>query len=263
VAARGLQAFLSELSEWAAATGRTSDPHRYGTDPEHLADLWLPDGQRGPHPVAVLLHGGFWRAQFGRSIMSAVGADLTARGWACWNVEYRRVGNGGGVPQTIDDVRAAIEALNDLDAPLERGRLVVIGHSAGGHLGLCAASMPAVRTVVSLAGVCDLASAARERIGEGAALELTGGTPEERPEAYSAADPMTKLPTGKDVLLVHGDLDDRVPIAQSRAYARAAAAAGDRCELMELEGVDHFAVVDPRSPAWAAIAQRLEAFKTP
>src|SRR5205823_3485918 len=134
--------------------------------------------------------------------------------------------------------------------------------SAGGHLGLCAAEMPVVGSVVSLAGVCDLASAARERIGEGAALELTGGTPEERPDAYSAADPMTKLPTGKAVMLVHGDLDDRVPIAQSRAYARAATAAGDRCELMELDGVDHFALIDPRSAAWAAIAQRLEAFKT-
>ena len=256
MAAQDLQAFLGELSDWARATRRSPQSHRYGDGPEQEADLWLPDGG-GPHPLAVLLHGGFWRARFNRSIMSALAADLAARGWAAWNVEYRRVGNGGGVPETLEDVRSAIEALSGITAPLEREQVVIIGHSAGGHLGLCVAQMPVVAAVVSLAGVCDLASAARERIGESAALELTGGTPEERPEAYAAADPMGLLPSGKQVLLVHGDIDDRVPIAQSRGYSRAAVAAGDRCELLELPGVDHFALIDPRSQAWAAIAQRL------
>lgn len=256
VAASDLRAFLGELSDWAAATGRSPQPHRYGDGPEQEADLWLPDGG-GPHPLAVLLHGGFWRARFNRSIMSALAADLVARGWAGWNVEYRRVGNGGGVPETLEDVQSAIDALSGIAAPLERERVVIIGHSAGGQLGLCVAQMPAVAAVVSLAGVCDLASAARDRIGEGAAIELTGGTPEERPEAYAAADPMGLLPSGKRILLVHGDMDDRVPIGQSRGYARAAAAAGDRCELLELPGVDHFALIDPRTRAWAAIAKRL------
>jgi len=259
VAAADLQAFLSELSDWAVATGRASEPHRYGADPEQVADLWMPDGGQGPHPVVVLLHGGFWRARFDHTIMSALASDLAGRGWGCWNVEYRRVGNGGGVPETVDDVRAAIDALPDVDAPLAHDRLVIIGHSAGGHLGLCVADMPSVSAVVSLAGVCDLVAAGRERIGDGAAIELTGGTPDERPATYAAADPMGMLPSGKQVLLVHGDLDDRVPIAQSREYAKAAAAAGDVCELLELAGVDHFALIDPRSGAWAATVQRLAA----
>jgi dipeptidyl aminopeptidase/acylaminoacyl peptidase len=156
-------------------------------------------------------------------------------------------------------VRAAIEALTRIaGAPIATQRVLVIGHSAGGQLGLCVAGMPAVAAVLSLAGVCDLAAAARGRIGEAAALEFMGGTPEEQPEAYAAADPLRLLPTGTASLLVHGDADDRVPIEQSRTYARAARAAGDPCELLELPGVDHFAVIDPRTQAWATIAEQLD-----
>jgi acetyl esterase/lipase len=253
---RDLQAFLGELAELVAASGETPAEHRYGAAPDQVADLLMPHGD-GPHRVAVLLHGGFWRARFTRVTMAALAVDLARRGWATWNVEYRRVGTGGGVPQTLDDVRTAVSTLAELDAPLDLERPVLIGHSAGGQLALRAAGRAPGASVISLAGVCDLALAARERIGESAALEFIGGTPDERPEAYASADPMRHLPTGLDVLLVHGDADDRVPTAQSRRYAEAARAAGDRCELLELPGVDHFAVIDPRSDAWATVADRL------
>jgi dipeptidyl aminopeptidase/acylaminoacyl peptidase len=118
--------------------------------------------------------------------------------------------------------------------------------------------MSAVAGVVSLAGVCDLVTAARERIGESAAIELMGGTPDERPEAYAAADPLQQLPTGAEVLVVHGDADERVPIEQSRTYAHAARAAGDSCEFLELPGVDHFDLIDPRTETWTTIAGRLD-----
>jgi acetyl esterase/lipase len=258
VAPRDVQALISELSEWTAAQGRTRVTHRYGAEPDHEADLLMPDGS-GPHRVAVLLHGGFWRARFTRSTMTALAVDLADRGWATWNVEYRRVGTGGGVPETLDDVRAAIEAVTHIDAPLDGARVLVIGHSAGGQLALCAAAMPSVAAVVSLAGVCDLGSAARERIGGGAAIEFTGGTLEERPDAYAIADPSRLLPAGAKVLLVHGDVDDRVPVEQSRGYAQAARAIGDRVELLELAGVDHFALIDPRTQAWKTTAERLDA----
>jgi acetyl esterase/lipase len=234
---------------------RVPQTHAYGSDPDQVADLLLPD-RAGPHPVAVLLHGGFWRAAYTRTLMSAMADDLADRGWASWNVEYRRVGTGGGIPETLTDVRGAIEALAGLDTPLDRGRVMVIGHSAGGQLALSCAGMPSVSLVVSLAGVCDLMSAESARLGNGAVREFVGGGPAERPAAYAAADPLAALPTGARVLLVHGDADNRVPIAQSRAYHVAAVRAGDPCELLELPGVDHFAVIDPRTPTWRAIAAR-------
>jgi acetyl esterase/lipase len=288
MAPRTGQAILAELSQWVAADGRVPETHCYGPGPEHEADLLLPGDSGGGadlvlpgdassgadllltgaagasggvdpgHPVAVLVHGGFWRAEFNRGLMSAMALDLADRGWASWNIEYRRIGTGGGPAEMIADVRAAIDALGAVAAPLDPSRVVVIGHSAGGQLGLCAARMSTVAGVVSLAGVCDLVAAARERIGDSAALELMGAGPDERPEPYAAADPLQQLPTGIAVLLVHGDADDRVPVEQSRTYARAARAAGERCELLELGGVDHFDLIDPRTDAWDAIAGRLD-----
>jgi len=261
VAARDLQALLSELADLVAAAGVQPRTHAYGSDPEQVADLLVPPTE-GPHPVAVLLHGGFWRARIDRSTMAALAVDLVDRGWATWNVEYRRVGNGGGVPETLDDVRAAIAALADLAEPLDAGRIVIVGHSAGGQLGLCLSDEPAVAAVVSLAGVCDLASAYAEAIGESATGAFMGGGPDDRPDAYALADPLRRVPAGARVLLVHGDADQRVPVSQSRRYARAAAAAGDdRCELVEAPGIDHFALIDPRSATWASTAARLETMR--
>jgi dipeptidyl aminopeptidase/acylaminoacyl peptidase len=228
----------------------------YGAHPEQLAEVRLPAGN-GPHPVVLLVHGGFWRAQFDRSTLAALAVDLTGRGFATVNVEYRRIGAGGGIPETLEDVQAAAEALPRLAPSADRNRVVALGHSAGGHLALWLAGTGTVRAVASLAGVCDLAAAAEDGLGDGAAVELTGGLPAERRTAYALADPLQRLPTGIPTLLVHGDADDRVPVEQSRRYARAAAAAGDACELLELPGVGHFEVLDPRGPAWAEVAERL------
>lgn len=249
---------LAELEEWAGAHGPAPHTHRYGSGPEHQADLLLSAGLE-PHGVAVLLHGGFWGARYTRTIMGALAVDLARRGWATWNVEYRRIGSGGGAQQTLADVRAAIDALRELDGALLTERLLVIGHSAGGQLALCAAAAPAVAAVVSLAGVCDLVVAAEEGIGDDAVVRFIGAGPEDRPDEYRLADPLQRLPTGVPVLLVHGDADTRVPVQQSRDYAAAAQTSGDRCELIELTGVDHFALIDPRTKVWATVADRLPA----
>jgi acetyl esterase/lipase len=256
VAATDVHALIAELQEWSRARGAVTETHIYGPAPEHEADLLLPAAD-GPHRVAVLLHGGFWRAPFKRSIMDALAIDLAQRGWASWNVEYRRGGSGGGASETTDDVRAAIGALERIGGPLDTSRLLLIGHSAGGQLALCAASIPAVASVVALAGVCDLVSAFNEGIGNNAVVEFIGASPAERPGLYAIADPMQRLPTGAEVMLAHGDADDRVPVRLSRDYAVAARAVGDSCELVELPGVDHFAVIDPRSDAWSEIARHL------
>lgn len=222
---------------------------RYGDHADQVADLRVPVGA-GPHPVAVLLHGGFWREPYRRDLMDPLAEDLTAQGWATWNLEYRRVGGAGGWPATLDDVAAGITAL--ADQPVDLARLLLVGHSAGGHLALWAASLGPAALVVSLAGVSDLEEAAELGLGDRAAQELLGGTPAEVPERYATASPARLFPLRAPLLLVHGDADDQVPVSTARRFAALAAVAGSPCELLELPGVDHFAVIDPATPAWSA-----------
>jgi acetyl esterase/lipase len=257
VTAFDLERFLSELASRADAAGVPVGEHRYGEHPEQRAELRVPEGA-GPHPIAVVVHGGFWRERFSLATTRAISVDLTQRGWATWNVEYRRIGTGGGIPETLDDLAAAVRALDSVAAPLARSRVVAIGHSAGGHLALWLAGTGLVEGAVSLAGVCDLTAAARSGIGDGAALELVGGSPDECPDDYRLADPLLRLPAGVPQVLVHGDADDRVPVELSRRYAEAAQEAGDRCELLELRGVGHFEPIDPRTDAWARAAEAIE-----
>jgi acetyl esterase/lipase len=230
--------------------------HRYGDDPSQLADLHLPPGA-GPFPVAVVLHGGFWRDRYDRTLMDEVCTDLAAHGWAAWNLEYRRLGGGGGWPATFTDVEAGIDQLALLRAPIDIRRVVAIGHSAGGHLALWAATRaePAVRVTAAAgqAAVSDLAAAARLGLSGGATAELLGGPPELVPDRYAAASPIKRLPLGVPSLLVHGGRDDTVPVELSHGFHRAAVAAGDDCALVVLERDGHFEHIDPSTPAWATV----------
>jgi acetyl esterase/lipase len=223
----------------------------YGPHPSQVAELFLPDGS-APPPVAVLMHGGFWRRRYDRRLMDDLCHDLATRGWATWNLEYRRLGGEGGWPATFEDVGAGIDALAAVDG-LDLLRVVALGHSAGGHLALWAAARRdgAVRLThaVSQAGVADLAAASRLGLSGGAADELVGG----RRELFAKASPAELLPLGVPQLLVHGEADDVVPVAIARDYAAAARAAGDDVDLVTLPGVGHFEHLDPASEAWQAV----------
>jgi acetyl esterase/lipase len=248
--------------------------HRYGPHPSQRADLYLPAGP-GPHPVMVLIHGGSWQKHYGKIFTRALAGDLRRRGFAVWNIEYRRVGAGGGWPNTFADVAAAIDQLALLSDPrLDLDRVTFVGHSAGGHLALWAAGRPNLpdgapgaldgpprvrpRQVISQAGVADLADAYRRWHG-GVVRELMGGSPEEVPGRYDAGDPIRLLPLEMPVLIVHGVRDETVSIELSRGYAEAARAAGGEVELVEIAGeYGHRAHLDPRSAAWAAVVERLD-----
>lgn len=238
----------------------------YGEHPDQVGNLHLPVGE-GPWPVVVLIHGGFWRLGWDRTLMTPLARDLATRGIAAWNVEYRRVGQeGGGWPGTLEDVAEAADTVAAL-AGIDPTRVVTVGHSAGGHLALWLAARhrlapgqpgagPRLRPcgAVSQAGVTDLARGAVEALGDGACEALLGGTPEELPERYAGASPAALLPLGVPVLLLHGSLDDIVPPGQSHAFAHAARAAGDVVEVVDLAGADHFDVIEPAHAGWTAAA---------
>jgi acetyl esterase/lipase len=189
-----------------------------------------------------VIHGGFWRASYDRHLMDDLCRDLVERGWAAWNLEYRRLGDGGGWPHTFEDVEAGIRHLKASNRVL-----LAIGHSAGGHLALWAAAYGLVTGAVSQAGVCDLAEAARLGLSRGVVHELLP------PEAYAHASPAELLPLGVPQLLVHGEADDIVPVELSRSYHAAAVEAGDEVDLVTLPGVAHFEHLDPSSSAWRAV----------
>jgi acetyl esterase/lipase len=236
----------------------------YGDHPSQFIEIQWPGGDEA-RPVVALIHGGFWRLPWDRTLMAPLAKDLLGRGFATVNVEYRRLGEkGGGWPGTCEDILGALRAAS---RELDVSRLALVGHSAGGHLALWAAhhAPTPVRLVVSQAGVSDLRAAARERLDGGAdtlpaAVEFMGGEPSEVPD-YALAAPIELLPLGPSVhqLVVHGDADDRVPFQQGVDYVAAAQAAGDSAELAAFTGMGHFELIEPAHESWLRTVAELTA----
>ena len=259
----------------------------YGAEPLQFGDLYL-SGQFESRATVILIHGGYWRAHYGLDLMNGLAEDLAWRGYAAWNIEYRRVGDAsGGWPGTFQDVALATDFLREL-APyngLDLTKVVTIGHSAGGHLALWLAARPripvfvegspiagsqvagkgqgsatplALAGAISLAGVVDLQMAWKLHLSNDAVVELLGGTVDTVPERYAVASPATMLPLGVMQVLIHGTNDDNVPIEVSQAYVKAAQSVNDPITYIELKGVDHFDVIDPHSAAWATTIKELQ-----
>jgi acetyl esterase/lipase len=251
-----------------SALRRPATRHRYGEHPRQVADMHRPGGP-GPFPVVVVLHGGYWQPPYTKLIMRPLCVDLVRRGYAVLNVEYRRLGReGGGWPQTFDDVATAIEHLAEpcfAETGLDLDRVTLLGHSAGGQLALWAAGRPELPSgapgaaprvtagrVLALAPVCDLQSAGR------AAWALLGGGPSDVPERWQQADPMRRIPLGVPVGIVHAHGDETVSVRRSREYVTAARAAGAEVMLAAPAG-GHRDPIDPGTAAWRGAAEWLSA----
>ncbi len=244
--------------------------HAYGTHRDQFGELTLPKGASAerPAPVAVLVHGGSWMAEYDMDRLRPLAADLAKRGWAAWNLEYRRVGgdSGGGWPQTLHDVSAGVDHLAALRAegvPVDPERVVTIGHSAGGHLALLDAARDAgdatvrPRAVVGIAPITDVLRA--HALGSGETIEaFLGGGPDDLPDVYEAASPALQVPLGVPQLLVHGDHDEHVSAEVAADHVGAAREAGDDAVFELSAGHDHFTVVEPGSTAWAAVLAYLD-----
>lgn len=265
----------------------------YGDRPDQVVDLYAPRDGRTGAPLVVLLHGGAWRAPYDRAHLSPFADFLARRGFAVASVEYRRGGDGvprqrggeeprpgsadpvaGRWPETFDDVAAALDAVPALASRELPGadvrRVVVCGHSAGGHLALWAASRhvlpagspwrlpapPPLRGVVALAPIADFTTAVELGVCGGAVTQLLGGE-DEFAERAAHADPGVLLPTGIATAIVHGVEDIVVPRAVSEAYVDAAARSGETVGLTLLGGAGHFPLIDPAADACAVVAEEI------
>jgi acetyl esterase/lipase len=258
------QAFAAAVAD----AGFTLGDVAYGDHPDQLAEVVLPPSP-GPLPLVIVIHGGFWRAIYDRTHTAPQCVALARAGWAVAALEYRRVGGGGGWPATFADVAGGVDAVPELVGPgVDRDRVVLMGHSAGGHLALWAAGRhrlpagapghraqaPRLRGVVALGAVADLGWALANRMGAGAVHDLLGTSdPAELDRRRQLTDPAALLPTGVPTVLVHGARDTEVPPQCAAAYAAAARAAGDPCEVRLLPDVGHFEFLDPTSSAWPAV----------
>ncbi|WP_419996741.1 alpha/beta fold hydrolase [Streptomyces boninensis] len=230
---------------------KPAEPDRtfaYGDHPSQVIDLY--GESYGTDGVVALLHGGFWRERYDRTHLGSTAAALAADLGRCVAlIEYRRVGGDGGFPATFDDLPPALAALPG------SGPVALVGHSAGGHLALWAASRcpTAVSKVVGIAAVADLARAHELGLSDGAVAELLGGAAKVT-DRLDETDPMRMTGPTAPVVLLHGDADDDVPPELSRRYAERFGA-----DLRVLEGAGHYAALVPGSAAYQALRASLGA----
>jgi len=249
----------------------------YGKDEFQFGELRLPK-TAGPHPVAIVIHGGCWMSQYGLGYMGHVSTALAEAGIATWNIEYRRVGNaGGGWPGSFEDAARAADYLREIAGKysLDLNRVTAVGHSAGGHLALLLAArqrfpknsplysanpLP-LRGIVSLAGITDLRKTGTACDRE--VIQFAGGEAQEKAAIYDQASPIQLLPIGVTQKIIQGGADNIIPMAMATEYVEAAKKKNDDAELIALKDADHFQLVDPKSPAWAAVQEAVLALVKP
>jgi acetyl esterase/lipase len=243
------------------------DTRPYAAGPAQVYDVRFPSSRPSPassgpalHRGTVLVvHGGFWRASYDRSHAAAQAAGLAEAGWHVAVGEYRRAGMpGGGWPGTFDDIASLVSAVDtdpDLPEPL-----VLLGHSAGGHLVAWAANQPwadRLAAAVVLAGCVDLQATDRLHLGADAVRDFLGD-PAIGVDAWREADPMSALPPRVPVRLVHGALDREVPVVVTDGYVREVRRLGGDVSLDVVPDAGHYLLIDPESHAWDHVLRAVE-----
>ncbi|HEY4941951.1 MAG TPA: alpha/beta hydrolase [Rhizomicrobium sp.] len=252
----------------------------YGAAPEQFVELWLPKGT-GLHPVILLVHGGCWLAELpGVELMDPMAQALRDRGYAVWNIEYRRIGSqGGGYPATFQDAAAAADLLRAKAAQyhLDLSKVIAVGHSAGGHLAMWLAArghLPAnsvlrarqplaISAVVSLAGILDLKDYREDAAACGGAPTvdgITGAAARGGQDIYADTSPLALLPIGVKQAVISGGQDHIVPDHWRLSYVAAAQAGGDRPQSLGIPAAGHFEMIDPQSAAWPQIQAVIDGF---
>ena len=245
----------------------------YGEDALQFADLRLPSGA-GPFPVVILIHGGCWLSQYDIGHLGAMAEALTDSGVATWTLEFRRVGDaGGGWPGTFEDVSRGADFLRTVaaDYPLDLTRVIIAGHSAGGHLALWLAArhkLPVdsplyvadplpLKGVVGLAPAADLELTYRNQTCRGVSQRLMGGTPEEFPQRYHDGSAAALLPLGLPQVIING-AHDTSWLVVSQAYQERARALGEEVRLIIPPDAGHFELVMPMSSSFPMVRAAIE-----
>jgi len=221
--------------------------------------LWLPEasGRGEKSPLVVLIHGGCWLNAYDIRHTWPMSTALAQAGYAVWSLEYRRTGDpGGGWPGTFDDIKAGLAYLPELrEFPIDLNRVAVAGHSAGGHLALLAgAETDGLRAVVGLAAITDIIEYSKgDNSCQAATPKFMGGSYEEHPDAYAAANPAGKQMRSTTVLL-QGDMDAIVPLRQSTLV---------EATVHVQEGAGHFDWVHPGTAAFQRLLATLDELLQP
>ena len=265
--------------ELSALPSRAPDRRiAYGVESSQYGELRLPAGT-GRHPLVIMIHGGCFKAAYATAQYFGAMADaLKADGIATWNIEYRRLGEpGSGWPGTYLDVGRAVDHVRAIagEHQLDLDRVVLVGHSAGGHLAMWAAArhrltktselyvanpLP-VRGVVDLAGPVDMTaniSGYEALCADPVITSLLGGAPAAVPDHYAQASAIKLLPLGIPQVLVVGSHEDFVPLPVVDAYVTAATGTGDQVRRILIPGAGHFEIASPLSFTWPQVKAAIE-----
>lgn len=253
IVGRGTDGYLNAIDHLIAASTSPPIAAAYGDHPDAVLDLRLPRGD-GPHPTALLIHGGFWKEVWTRDLMDPMAVALANAAWATVNIEYTR--GPGSYACAPNDISSALAWLIDKadEHDLDTSRIVAIGHSAGGYLALkLAHDGSSITAALPLAAVSDLAAMSEARPDDDPVAAFLGSPRSEASRLWDQAE-LTGQPN-VPVHLVHGMDDDTVTPAQSESYARLR---GGTSPITIISGCDHMGLIDPLAESWATVLAALD-----